>query len=99
MRLMPGELEDVITFFPQLAPPYTILMDEVSLSAWSTTIPVVSHGLSFIKVSMTSDCGVIGYPKYPSTPLRIADMAIASFPFIRIFSAIPLDFYSVDCDY
>ena len=31
--LIPGELEEVITFFPQQAPPYTILIEEVSLSA------------------------------------------------------------------
>jgi hypothetical protein len=60
MRLIPGELEEVITFLPQHAPPYTMLIEDVSLSAWRTTIPVVSHGLSFMRVSITSDCGVIG---------------------------------------
>ena len=32
-----------------------MLMDAVSLSAWRTTIPVVSQGISFISVSITSD--------------------------------------------
>ena len=57
---MPGLEEEVMTFLPQAAPPYTMLMEAVSLSAWRTTMPVVSHGFSFMRVSITSDCGVIG---------------------------------------
>ena len=45
-----------------------MLIEEISDSACSTTMPVVSHGLSSISVSITSDCGVMGYPKYPSQP-------------------------------
>ena len=45
-----------------------MLIEEISDSACSTTIPVVSHGLSSMRVSITSDCGVMGYPKYPSQP-------------------------------
>ena len=45
-----------------------MLIEEISDSACNTTIPVVSHGLSSIRVSITSDCGVMGYPKYPSQP-------------------------------
>ena len=37
-----------------------MLIDEISLSACKTTMPVVSHGLSSIRVSITSDWGVIG---------------------------------------
>ena len=57
---MPGLEEEVITFLPQDAPPYTILIAATSLSACNTTIPVSSHGLRNMSVSMTSDCGVIG---------------------------------------
>ena len=52
---MPGLEEEVITILPVPAPPYTILMAATSLSAWSTTIPVVSQGRSAANVSSTSD--------------------------------------------
>ncbi len=35
-------------------------MDEISDSACKTTMPVVSQGFNSIKVSITSDCGVMG---------------------------------------
>ena len=35
-------------------------VEETSLSAWTTTIPVLSQGFSAARVSRTSDCGVIG---------------------------------------
>ena len=60
IKLTPGLEEEVITFFPLPAPPYTILIAATSLSAWSTTMPVVSHGFSSASVSNTSDWGVIG---------------------------------------
>jgi hypothetical protein len=64
------------------------LIAATSLSACKTTIPVVFHGSRNINVSMISDCGVIGYPKYPSHPQRIAASAITSFPVINFISAI-----------
>lgn len=57
---MPGLDDEVITRLPVDAPPYTMLIEEISDSACSTTMPVVSHGLSSMSVSMTSDCGVMG---------------------------------------
>ena len=57
---MPGLDEEVITRLPDPAAPYTMLIEETSLSACKTTIPVVSQGFSAINVSITSDCGVIG---------------------------------------
>ena len=57
---MPGLDEEVITRLPDPAAPYTMLIEETSLSACRTTIPVVSQGFSAINVSITSDCGVIG---------------------------------------
>ena len=53
-------VEEVNTIFPLPAPPYTILIAASSLSACNTTMPVSSHGLRSMRVSMTSDCGVIG---------------------------------------
>ncbi len=57
---MPGLDDEVITRLPVAAPPYSILMEDTSDSACKTTIPVVSHGLSSINVSITSDWGVMG---------------------------------------
>ena len=57
---MPGLDEEVITALPAAAPPYTIFIDDTSLSAWSTTMPVVSHGISASRVSSTSLWGVMG---------------------------------------
>ena len=57
---MPGLDEEVMTRLPQAAPPYTILIAAVSLSACRTTIPVVSQGLISVSVSNISDCGVMG---------------------------------------
>jgi hypothetical protein len=55
MRLMPGLEDEVITYFPHDAPPYTMFMDAISLSACNTTIPVVFQGAASIRVSMISD--------------------------------------------
>jgi fructose/tagatose bisphosphate aldolase len=63
LRLTPGLEDEVIEYFPHAAPPYTMFIAATSLSACNTTIPVVFHGASAIKVSIISDCGVIGYPK------------------------------------
>ena len=60
MRLTPGDDEEVITALPVAAPPYTMLIEETSLSAWSTVMPVVSHGMSASSVSRTSLWGVMG---------------------------------------
>ena len=62
-KLKPGLDEDVIAAIPQAAAPYTILIAATSLSACNTTIPVLSIGFCSMKYSITSDCGVIGYPK------------------------------------
>ena len=57
----PLRLEDeVITRLPAPPPPYSILIEATSLSACTTAIPVVSHGLSSANVSIISLCGVIG---------------------------------------
>ena len=60
MRLMPGLEEEVITFLPAPAPPYSMLMAATSLSAWNTTMPVRSQGLAAVRYSITSLCGVMG---------------------------------------
>ena len=57
---LPCLVVNVMTRLPVPAPPYTMLMEAVSLSACRTTMPVVSQGFSFISVSITSDWGVIG---------------------------------------
>ncbi len=58
IRLIPGLDDEVITRAPAPAPPYTILMDATSLSAWRTIMPRLLP--SSARYSKISDCGVIG---------------------------------------
>ena len=59
--LIPGLDDDVITRAPAPAAPYTMLIAATSLSAWRNT-PFTCGSLLAI-YSISSLCGVIGYPK------------------------------------
>ncbi len=61
LRLIPGLLDEVIARAPATLAPRTILMAAISLSDWIKTPPV--SGTRFAIYSVSSFCGVMGYPK------------------------------------
>ena len=67
---------------PAAAAPYTMLMAATSLSACRKTPSGKSRSRQD-RYSMTSLCGVMGYPKKQWQPARTVASAKASHPFIK----------------